>query len=61
MSTQTASGSGKAGQVVEVAVEAVGVVGVTIAHPLWRGGDDRNAALHLLRQPQAASAVVGRS
>jgi hypothetical protein len=41
----------EAGQVKEIAVEAVRVVGVTIPQPLWRGRDHRNAALHLLRQP----------
>jgi len=44
---------GKAGQVVEVAVGAIGKGGIPIAHALGRGGDDGHTtarSLHLLKQ-----------
>ena len=47
----------EAGEVVEMAVEAVGVVRVAVAYALRRGRNDRHAALHRLREAGAARAM----
>ena len=55
-------GFAEGGEVVEVAVVAVGVVGVAVAHALGGGGQDGDAAaggLHALQQAGAAGAEGG--
>ena len=48
---------GEAGQVVEITVEAIGVVGIAIAYAFLRGRDDGDAALHGFQQAGAAFGV----
>ena len=57
MTTSTASGSGKAGQVIEIAVEAVRIVGVAIAQAARARWRLPQSPLHLLREALAAPAV----
>ena len=54
---QGGAGLGEAGQIIKVAVEAVRVVRVAVAHALGRGRNDRDPRLHGPRQPLAALPV----
>jgi hypothetical protein len=44
-------GFGKAAQIPEVAVEAIGVVRVAVAQTLWRGRDDGDAVTEAVESP----------
>ena len=48
---------GEAGQVIEIAVVAVAVLGVGIARHFGSGGNDGDAALHVLQQTCAALGI----
>ena len=43
----------EAGEVVEIAVVAVGIVRIAVAHALGRGGDHRDAAAHAAEKARA--------
>ena len=47
-------------QVIEIAVEAIGVVAVAVAQLLGRGGDDGDAFAHERGEPVAARRVEGK-